>query len=102
MGTTASCRCESCGLEASGFVGVGMAGTGGELCPCYRCRKVQFVAIEVFNDGAMDAYLAGTLSLPCPECGELLQPYAEGAPCPDCQTPLVNGNGVDGFYGLWD
>jgi ssDNA-binding Zn-finger/Zn-ribbon topoisomerase 1 len=102
MGTTASCRCEQCGLEAAGFVGVGMALTGGELCPCYRCRKMQFVEINVEEEAKMDAYLDGTLPLLCPDCGDSLKSFAAGDPCPVCRTPLAHGKGVDGFIGHWD
>ena len=68
MGSQIRLTCSGCELNTTHLVGVGMMGTGTQLCACYRCKK--FVSRDIgvrWNDD--DKVEKVQLVTHCQSCG---------------------------------
>ena len=91
MGSMINVRCSSCDLERQEFVGVGMMGSGQELCACNHCRRLIRKGIKWTDDGPWPT------DLRCPYCRRPVHPVQTGEACPLCDGALI----ID-EVGLWD
>jgi hypothetical protein len=118
MGSQIRLTCSNCDLNSTHSVGVGMMGTGTQLCACYRCKK--FVTREIgvrWNDD--DTVENVQLVTHCQSCdGELVvinPPWREEVWADDpkddyfeiigdpCECPLCGGFLLSESTGMmWD
>ena len=91
MGGIIDCRCSTCDVDRQEFVGIGMAGSGSELCACYQCRRLVRKSIR-WDGGEIDP-----VGLRCPYCQRLFRPVRDGDTCPICDGRLT----ID-EVGCWD
>ena len=86
--------CEACGLDREVFHGSGMAGVGGTLCTCRRCKRLVLKKWSVHDDPAKwDNFR-------CPYCKHPIEPTIEddkASDCPSCNGPLAIES-----IGIWD
>lgn len=90
MGEIIRVSCNACDFEREAVVGVGMLGSGVELCPCYQCGR--FVMKKVDHRNVFDG-----LAMKCPYCRKILKRLEDGDECAICSSSMTYE-----WLGEWD